>query len=69
MHLRMMCACARAGEGLYSCSPSPALPKIEVESTRGGVGEVENGGVMLQATPMMETTMTLTVPFDHEQRP
>ena len=41
------CACSRAGEGLYSSSPSPALPKSEVESTGEGVGEVENGGFML----------------------
>ena len=60
------CVCARAREGLYSCSPSPALPKGKVESTGRGVGEVEDGGIMLEATPMTKTMMTLTVPFDPE---
>ena len=53
------CACARAREVLYSCSLSPALPKGKVESTGGGVEEVENGGIMLEATPKTKTVMTL----------
>ena len=57
--------CAMARKGLYSCSPSPALPEGMVESIGGGVGKNDVVGFMLEATPMMMTmTMTLTVPTD-----
>ena len=56
------CACARAREGLYSCSPSPALPYSMFESIGGGVGEIEVCIIKLEATPTMMAMMTLTVP-------
>ena len=56
------CACARAREGLYSFSPSPALPHGTFERVGGGVGETEVGGIKLKATPTIMAMMTLTVP-------
>ena len=54
--------CPRAGEGLYSCSHSPALLHGMFKRDGGGVDEIEVGGTKLEATPTMMTTMTLTVP-------
>ena len=59
------CVCARAREGLYSCSPSLALPKGMVESIGGG-GKTKDGGIVLEATPVTKTMTTLTVPLDSD---
>ena len=57
------CACARAREGLYSSSPSPALPESMVESIGGGVGKNEAGSFMLEATPMMTVDDDIDCPY------
>ena len=63
IHLKDDCACARAREGQYSCSPSPALPEGIVESVGWGVGKNDVVSFMLEATLMTDDNDDIDCPY------